>query len=48
MPGNNGRYGKYGGRFVPETIMPALIELEEFYGSVKKRPLFPAGIKLLF
>ncbi len=26
-----GKYGKYGGKFVPETLMPALAELEESY-----------------
>ncbi|MBN2897769.1 MAG: tryptophan synthase subunit beta [Clostridia bacterium] len=28
MPDEQGYFGKYGGRFVPETLMPALIELE--------------------
>ncbi|MGM9922257.1 MAG: tryptophan synthase subunit beta, partial [Bhargavaea sp.] len=27
-PDKTGRYGEYGGRFVPETLMPALLELE--------------------
>lgn len=31
MPNTKGRFGRYGGRFVPETVMPALIELEEHY-----------------
>jgi len=26
-----GKFGKYGGKFVPETLMPALTELEESY-----------------
>ena len=29
-----GRYGVYGGQYVPETLMSALIELEETYGRV--------------
>lgn len=29
MPNENGYFGKHGGRFVPETLMPALIELEK-------------------
>jgi tryptophan synthase beta chain len=29
-------FGKYGGRFVPETLMPALIELEAAYEKIKK------------
>ncbi|WP_462405266.1 tryptophan synthase subunit beta [Gracilibacillus sp. Marseille-QA3620] len=31
---NNGRYGEYGGKFVPETLMPALLELEEAYERI--------------
>lgn len=31
----SGRYGKYGGRFVPETVMPAVEELEEYYMKLK-------------
>lgn len=30
-----GKYGKYGGRFVPETLMAALEELEEEYNKLK-------------
>ena len=28
-PNAFGRFGKYGGQYVPETLIPALIELEE-------------------
>ena len=31
LPNRQGRFGQYGGRFVPETVMPALEELEEQY-----------------
>ncbi|WP_179032758.1 tryptophan synthase subunit beta [Paenibacillus kribbensis] len=31
LPDSNGRFGTFGGRFVPETLMNALIELEESY-----------------
>ncbi|TAL27162.1 MAG: tryptophan synthase subunit beta [Nitrospirae bacterium] len=31
-----GYFGKYGGRFVPETLMPALMELEKAYLESKK------------
>jgi tryptophan synthase beta chain len=31
-----GRYGKYGGRYVSETLMSALIELETAYETIKK------------
>ena len=27
----DGKYGKYGGRFVPEVLMKAIMELEEAY-----------------
>lgn len=31
MPTEAGRYGKFGGRFVPELLMPALLELDKAY-----------------
>ena len=31
VPNQNGRFGNYGGKFVPETLMPALEELEQEY-----------------
>ncbi len=36
----DGNFGPYGGRFVPETLMPALMELEEAYFFYKKDPEF--------
>ncbi|MDD2367446.1 MAG: tryptophan synthase subunit beta [Desulfuromonadaceae bacterium] len=30
-PDKKGHYGQFGGRYVPETLMPALLELEEAY-----------------
>ena len=38
--GNKGRYGKYGGQYVSETLMSALIELEDAYGTMSKDPQF--------
>ena len=35
-----GRYGKFGGQYVPETLMTALIELEQAYEGAKGDPLF--------
>ena len=35
-----GRYGKFGGQFVPETLMTALIELEEAYDEAVADPAF--------
>ncbi|MGQ0810721.1 MAG: tryptophan synthase subunit beta [Nitrospiraceae bacterium] len=31
IPGKRGRFGRFGGRYVPETLMPALLELEQVY-----------------
>jgi tryptophan synthase beta chain len=31
LPDKNGHFGPYGGRYVPETLMPALLELEKAY-----------------
>ncbi|MGA2681425.1 MAG: tryptophan synthase subunit beta [Candidatus Bathyarchaeia archaeon] len=36
----DGKYGKYGGRFVPEILMEAIKELEEAYEKAKKDPAF--------
>jgi len=34
-PDERGHFDKFGGRFVPETLMPVLEELEEFYKKVR-------------
>ena len=34
LPDETGHFGKYGGQFVPETLMPALSELEAVYHSL--------------
>jgi tryptophan synthase beta chain len=36
VPDKKGYFGRYGGRFVPETLMPALLELEKSYLASKK------------
>ena len=36
----NGHFGIYGGRYVAETLMPALIELEQVYGEAIEDPDF--------
>jgi tryptophan synthase beta chain len=36
----DGKYGKYGGRFVPEVLMAAITELEEAYKQARKDPFF--------
>ena len=40
LPDERGRYGRFGGRFVPELLMPALLELEKAYEVVKEDPSF--------
>jgi tryptophan synthase beta chain len=35
LPDRQGRFGSYGGRYVPETLMPALLELEQEYAQAK-------------
>jgi tryptophan synthase beta chain len=39
-PDQYGHFGPYGGRFVPETLMTALLELEGHYAAAKKDPAF--------
>ncbi len=36
IPDKRGRFGTYGGRYVPETLMPALLELEKVYVALRK------------
>ena len=36
----NGHFGQYGGRYVPDTLFPALIELEDTYKTLKKDKTF--------
>ncbi len=35
LPDNMGHYGEFGGRYVSETLMPALLELEQAYNQYK-------------
>ncbi|BBF94302.1 tryptophan synthase subunit beta [Blastochloris tepida] len=39
-PDERGRFGKFGGRFVAETLMPLILELEEAYAAAKADPAF--------
>ncbi len=39
-PDEKGKYGPYGGRFVPETLMTAVLELEEEYNKALEDPAF--------
>ncbi|MEE3805769.1 tryptophan synthase subunit beta [Lysinibacillus fusiformis] len=40
VPTKEGRYGQFGGRYVPETLMTALLELETAYEEAMKDSMF--------
>ncbi|GGJ64433.1 tryptophan synthase subunit beta [Deinococcus aquiradiocola] len=40
LPDARGRYGRFGGRYVPETLIPALDELEAAYTAARQDPAF--------
>ncbi|GIK43745.1 MAG: tryptophan synthase beta chain [Chloroflexota bacterium] len=44
---SKGKFGPYGGQFVPETLMPALAELETAYEAAKNDPEFQAEFQHL-
>ena len=48
MTETNGRFGEYGGRYIPETLMNAVIELEEAYNFYKNDPAFNTELTELF
>ena len=41
-PDENGRFGLFGGRFVAETLMPLILDLERHYEAAKTDPAFKA------
>src|ERR687891_374930 len=43
-PDQRGRFGIYGGRFVAETLMPLILELEQAYEDAKADPAFQAEL----
>jgi tryptophan synthase beta chain len=47
IPNSKGHFGQYGGRFVPETLMPALIELEKAFKKYRKNKDFLQELKAL-
>ncbi len=40
FPDENGKFGKYGGKYVPETLIPALMDLESLYYFVMRDKKF--------
>ncbi|MBD2861292.1 tryptophan synthase subunit beta [Paenibacillus oceani] len=47
VPDEHGRFGTFGGRYVPETLMNALIELEEAYRYYSQDPDFIKEVQTL-
>jgi len=47
VPDQLGRFGAFGGRYVPETLMNALIELDEAYRTFSKDPGFVQEVRTL-
>ncbi len=45
LPDKRGHFGEFGGKFVPETLMPALKELAREYQSARKDKKFKKDIK---
>ena len=41
-PDANGHFGEFGGRYVAETLMPLILDLERAYGAAKADPAFKA------
>jgi len=47
MPDLKGHFGMYGGKYIPETLVQAVTELEEAYANVKNDPSFFAEVEKL-
>ncbi|MEH2370155.1 tryptophan synthase subunit beta [Nostoc sp.] len=47
QPDSLGRFGRFGGKYVPETLMPALSELEAAYQQYRNEPSFQAELQNL-
>jgi tryptophan synthase beta chain len=47
LPDAQGHFGRFGGRFVPETLMGPLIELEKAYASARRDRTFQARLASL-
>lgn len=48
MSNSKGRFGVHGGQYIPETLMNAVIELEEAYNHYKNDPEFNKELTTLF
>ncbi|MBL0686865.1 MAG: tryptophan synthase subunit beta [Sulfurospirillum sp.] len=47
-PDINGHFGKFGGRYVPETLMPTLLELDIFYKKIRFDKEFWSKVNFYF
>ncbi|MEQ9233162.1 tryptophan synthase subunit beta [Coleofasciculus sp. E2-BRE-01] len=47
QPDALGRFGKFGGKYVPETLMPALFELEQSFKQYRNHPDFQQELQQL-
>ena len=47
LPDRTGHFGPFGGRFVPETVMAALEELERAYAAARRDPAFRRRLREL-
>lgn len=47
VPDEHGRFGPFGGRYVPETLTRALTELEQAYAAARQDPTFQAELDQL-
>ena len=48
LPDEHGRFGEFGGRYVPETLVQALDQLEDEYNKAKNDPAFMEELKVLW
>ena len=46
-PDASGHFGPYGGRYVPETLMEPLLELEAAWGAARRDPAFQSELARL-
>src|SRR3546814_20150772 len=47
QPDSRGHFGAFGGRYVAETLMPLILDLERAYRAAKADPAFPAAFDAL-
>src|SRR3990167_5435629 len=47
LPDASGHFGPYGGRFVPETLVPALMELDREYAKARREKSFRRELAFL-